>query len=117
MKRRYGLLGLLSLVGVAGVIAHSPSLYPFFAFALFFEYFFVAPDEMFIENMRKAAAWAFYASVAVTTCITCCCIFTAQDPNTALLKGIGAGFGVSLMLFSFAAAWFDWKDRRGVTDD
>lgn len=117
MKRRYGLLGLLSLIGILGIAIHDPSLYPFLAFALFFEYFFIKPDEMFIENMRKAAAWAFYANLAIATAITCYYIAIKQQSDIALLKGIGTGFGVSLIVFSFVSAWFDWKDRRGISND
>lgn len=117
MKRRYGLLGLLSLVGILGIITHNSSLYPFLAFALFFEYLFIKPDEMFIENMRKAAAWAFYANLAITTAITCYYIAVKQQSEIALLKGIGTGFGVSLIIFSLVSAWFDWKDRRGISND
>lgn len=117
MKRRYGLFGLLSLIGILGIAANRSSLYPFLAFALFFEYLFVKPDEMFIENMRKAAAWAFHANLAATTAITCYYIVMKQPSDIALLKGIGIGFGVSLIVFSFASAWFDWKDRRGISND
>ena len=52
MRYRYGLLGFLSLIGVVGLIIEEPAFYPFFAFVLFFEYFFIKPDEMFLENMR-----------------------------------------------------------------
>lgn len=117
MKRRYGLLGFLSLIGVAGVLGREPSLYPFLVFAIFFEYLFVKADEMFIENMQKAGAWAFYANLLVTTAVTCYCILIKHEMDAALLKGVGAGFGLSLMVFCFTSAWFDWKDRRGVTDD
>ena len=53
MKRRYGLLGLLSAIGVLGAATGQASLCPFLAFALFFGCFFVTPDEMFVERMRK----------------------------------------------------------------
>lgn len=72
MRYRYGLLGFLSLIGVVGLIIEEPAFYPFFAFVLFFEYFFIKPDEMFLENMRKAASWAFYVSLWITTAGTCC---------------------------------------------
>ena len=41
MRYRYGLLGFLSLIGVVGLIIEEPAFYPFFAFVLFFEYFFI----------------------------------------------------------------------------
>lgn len=117
MNRRYGLLGLLSLIGILGFINHNAAYYPFFAFALFFEYFFVKTDEMFIANMRKAASWAFYSNLAVTTAVTCYYAIIKQAADVALLKGIGLGFGISLMVFAFATVCFDWKDRRGISND
>ena len=55
MKRRYGFLGFISLIGLLGLIEKNADFYPFLAFILFFQYLFVQPDEMFVENMRKAA--------------------------------------------------------------
>lgn len=115
MKRRYGLIGLFSIIGVMGVITQNTSLYPFLAFVIFFEYLFVEPDEMFVSNMRKAASWAFYTELVITALITCIAIFLF--PETALQKGAGAGFGVALVVFCLTTAYFDWKERRGVSDD
>ncbi len=115
MKRRYGLIGLFSVIGFAGLAVQNTSLYPFLAFVIFFEYLFVAPDEMFVNNMRKAAAWAFYVELGITALITC--ISITLFPKTALQKGAGAGFGIGIAVFCLATAYFDWKDRRGVSDD
>lgn len=115
MKRRYGLIGLFSVIGIMGLITKNASLYPFLAFAVFFEYLFVEPDEMFVENMRKAASWAFYTELVITALITC--ILVIPSPETALLKGAGAGFGIALVVFCLTTAYFDWKDLRGVSND
>lgn len=117
MKRRYGLLGLLSAIGVLGAATGQASLCPFLAFALFFGCFFVTPDEMFVERMRKAASWAFYADLALTTAITCACVAAGHQPDAALLRGVGAGFGASLLVFSLACAWFEWRELRGAAHD
>ena len=113
MKRRYGLLGLLSAIGVLGAATGQASLCPFLAFALFFGCFFVTPDVLFVERMRKAASWAFYADLALTTAVTCVCIAAGYQPDAALLRGVGAGFGTSLLVFSSACAWFEWRELRG----
>ncbi len=115
MKSRYGLIGLFSIVGVMGVVTQNTSLYPFLAFVVFFEYLFVEPDEMFVENMRKAASWAFYTQLAIVALITCASI--VPFPETALQKGAAAGFGIALVVFCLTTAYFDWKDRRGVLND
>lgn len=117
MNRRYGFLGFFSLVGLLGFWTHDPMYFPFLGFLLFFEYFFVKTDEMFIDNMRKAAAWAFYADLAATTIFTCYYAMIKQNSGAALTKGIGLGFGVAIFVFCFVTACFDWKDRRGVSND
>ena len=105
MKYRYGLLGCISLIGLLGLVEENPAFYPFLAFLLFFQYLFVTPDEMFIANMRKAAAWAFYADLR------------SENLHQGLAAGMGMGFGLALIVFSFATTWFDWRERRGLTND
>ena len=117
MKRRYGLLGFLSLIGLLGAVTGDRSYYPFFAFALFFEYFFVEADEMFLEHMRKAASWAFYTSLFVTTLGTACLVVLRRTMEGALLKGVGWGFAGAIIVFSFAATCFEWKDHIGAVND
>ena len=117
MNYRYGLLGFLSLIGLLGFITKDASYYPFFAFALFFEYFFVKTDEMFLEHMRKAASWAFYTSLFVTTVGVLYLAIFQQTVEGILLKGVGGGFASSLIVFSLATTFFEWKDHMGVTND
>lgn len=117
MQRRYGFLGFFSLIGFLGFFSHNCMYFTFLAFVLFFEYFFVKTDEMFIENMRKAAAWAFFSNLTVTAFVTCYYALIKQNFDIALTKGIGFGFGIALIAFSFVTVCFDWKDRRGVSND
>lgn len=117
MQRRYGFLGFFSLIGLLGFWTHNSMYYPFLAFAIFFEYFFVKTDEMFVDNMRKAAAWAFFANLAITTFVTCYYALIKNSQDIALTKGIGVGFGIALIVFSLVTVCFDWKDRRGVSND
>ena len=117
MKRRYGFLGFFSLIGLLGFWTHNPMYFPFLGFALFFEYFFVKTDEMFIDNMRKAAAWAFFSNLTTATIVTCYYAIIKNNSDVALTKGIGLGFGVAIIVFFFVTTCFDWKDRRGVSND
>ena len=110
MKRRYGLLGLLSLIGVLGLVSGNRVYLPFLAWAVFFRYLFVEADEMFTANLGRAAAWAFYLQLAATTGITLLAAGGGQPPETALLRGIGVGFGLALMGFALLAAWFEWRE-------
>lgn len=117
MKRRYGLLGFFSVIGLLGFWTHNPVFFPFLGFALFFEYFFVETDEMFADHMRKAAAWAFFADLTAVAAVTCYEVVVLRSVDAALTNGIAFGFGIAIMFFCFATAYFDWKDRRGVSND
>ncbi len=117
MKCRYGFLGFFSLIGLLGFWTDNPMFFPFLGFALFFEYFFVETDEMVVQNMRKAAAWAFFSELVITAIVTFYYAIIEHNSNVALVKGIGLGFGFSIIVFCFVTAYFDWKDRCGVSDD
>ena len=49
MKNYYGCIGFVSLLGFLGLLGE-PIFYSFFAFIVFFEYFAVKPDEMFLDT-------------------------------------------------------------------
>lgn len=49
--------------------------------------------------------------------ITCYYAIIKNNSDVALTKGIGLGFGVAIIVFFFVTACFDWKDRRGVSND
>ena len=70
MKNWYGCIGFVSLLGVWGALAGEPLFYPFFAFLVFFEYFWVTPDEMFLDTMKKCAATAFFCNLFLTAAAT-----------------------------------------------
>ena len=70
MKNWYGCIGFVSLLGVWGLIGSEPLFLSFFAFALFFEYFWVTPDEMFVDTIKRCASWAFFANLFITTAAT-----------------------------------------------
>ena len=54
MKRcLYASTGLLSLLGFIGVSTQARVFLAFFAFAVYFEYFFIKSDEMMGEKMYK----------------------------------------------------------------
>ena len=51
-----GLLSLLSLIAILGWQTGNTGLYGFFGFAYYIRYFWVIPDELFQENVRKPFA-------------------------------------------------------------
>ena len=68
IKRWYGLIGLLSLLGFVGVFTGERYFLGFFAFAVDFQYFFTRADEM---PWRKPgycwSTWRWIPSISPAT--------------------------------------------------
>ena len=58
-----GLLALLSIIAVLGFLTDNKGWFGFFGFFYYIRYFWVLPDEFFLENVRKTATLAFFASL------------------------------------------------------
>ena len=58
-----GLLSLLSLIAILGWKTGNTGLYGFFGFAYYIRYFWVIPDELFQQNVRKSTTFAFFAEM------------------------------------------------------
>lgn len=115
MKNKYGFIGLVSVLGLLGFCNEQKWYFAFFSFVIFFEYFFKQPDELFIMNMRKAAANAFWVGLATSVMATL--FFTLQQNGVALEKGVLVGFGFSIISFSLCTAFFEWKEGRAISND
>ncbi len=61
----------------SGPYNQEPAFYPFLLLRPVFGHFFIKPDEMFLENMRKAS-WAFYVSLLVVAGTCCLALFRQQ---------------------------------------
>lgn len=92
MKNKYGFIGFLSLLGWVGLFGDEPLLLSFFAFLLFFKYFWVQPDELFIETIQKCAACAFFINLLITTGATLVFSYFMISSNP-LAGGAALGFG------------------------
>lgn len=64
---KLGFLSLLSFLGILGIITDNKQLLGFFGFSVYFRYFFITPDELFIENVQKSASFGFFSGIAATT--------------------------------------------------
>ena len=69
IKRWYGLIGLLSLLGFVGVFTGERYFLGFFAFAVDFQFFFARADEMQEGQILRSAARGFFAGMGVTAAV------------------------------------------------
>lgn len=116
MKNWYGCIGFLSLLGFWGIVGDQRLFLCFFAFALFFEYFGITPDEMFIETMRKCATLAFASNLFITTSATLMLSHYNLSSNP-LAAGTALGFGVSIAVFAFSTFLMEIKERLNAKND
>ena len=112
-KNWYGLLGLLSLVGLIGVFTPERSFLAFFAFGVDFTFFGVQPDEMFREQIRRSAAWAFFSGMGVSGAATLIGVWFTT-PHQALLQGIVWGWAAAVAVFSLTSAYHTFRESWGL---
>ncbi|HEX2946140.1 MAG TPA: DUF3796 domain-containing protein [Clostridia bacterium] len=107
---KLGFLSLLSLLGILGIIVYRP-LSGFFGFAYYIRYFFVKPDEMFQQNVRKAASIGFFSGVAATgLAIAAYFLLPTVIPRNVALASC---YIVSMFSFTIALVSFEIKEQRG----
>ncbi|RCX17206.1 uncharacterized protein DUF3796 [Anaerobacterium chartisolvens] len=108
---KLGFLSLFALLGIIGLIIDKKALLGLLGFVSYFRYFFVTPDEMFIQNVRRAASIGFFSGVVVTTIavVLCALLPSLIASNVALVSG----YVVSIFFFTIALVVLELKEMRG----
>jgi quinol-cytochrome oxidoreductase complex cytochrome b subunit len=110
MKNRLGLLGLLGFLGILGIVTDNRFFLAFFAFLVFFRYFFVIPDELFKQNVQRAATPAFFTGIGVQAITIAVTAFTKDTQQ--LISGLSLSFSVAMMLFIILLVVAEFKELR-----
>ncbi len=110
MKNPLGYLGILGFVGIIGIITEERLFLAFFAFFVFFRYFFVIHDELFRQNVRKAAAPAFFTGAGIQAASVAVSVFTKDDP--LLIAGLSLSFSISMFVFIILLVIAEFKEQR-----
>ena len=114
----YGLMGLLSLLGLSGIFTEAKSFLAFFAFAVDFEYFFIKSDEMLEEYMNKSASRAFYCGMISVALVSFVCFFAGiKEGKEALITGLSFGWAVSVIIYALSTAYYGFKEKWGLEND
>ena len=111
MKNKLGYFGFLGLVGLLGLGTNNTGFFGFFGFFAYFRYFNVIPDELFKENVRRAATPSFFVSIA-TTALTFIISDFLKNPSI-LLAGFGISFALSVIIFPSILLYFEIKEGKG----
>ena len=112
-----GMLGLLSLLGFVGIFTEHRSFLAFFAFAVDFQYFFTASDEMMREYMSRSAARAFYWNMLTTGAIALGAMLLGASAGKSLLYGILIGWAVTVIVQALSVSYYRFKESWGLEHD
>jgi len=108
-----GFLGLIGLIGLNGNFY----FFGFFGFLVYFTYFKVIPDELFKENVRKAATPSFFISIISTALISgYIAIFNnnaAQDLARNLSVGLAISFALPIFVFTGILVYLEVAESGG----
>ncbi len=110
-----GLLSLLSLIAVLGWKTGNTGLYGFFGFSYYIRYFWVIPDELFQQNVRKSATFAFFAEMIslVPFMFICASLYVI---SSAIPMAFGLSFAIAILVFTVALMIQEWKERKGAQE-
>ncbi|AEY64521.1 hypothetical protein Clo1100_0232 [Clostridium sp. BNL1100] len=93
-----------------GFITDNKAFLGFFGFLIYFRYFTIIPDELFKDNVKKAATPAFFISVTVTAMTI---VLTAIIKlNLILSMGLIISFIVSMIVFTILLMTYEYIESR-----
>ncbi len=120
MKNKLSYLGFLGFIGILGLYWHSFIHSTFLVFFFFFSYSRVIPDELFKENIKKAALTSFIVNIIISTLIIVVCTFISNryqyiEPNSSMLLFSYAAFllnfVISILTFVFTLMIYAHRDK------
>jgi len=108
---KLGFLSILALIGILGIATEHKPFIGFFSFAYYIRYFFVTPDELFQQNVRKAASIGFFSGVSATgLALTIRVLFPEFLASNIALASC---YVVSVFCFTIALMVLEIKEQRG----
>ena len=119
MKHRInylGFLSLLALIAVVGWRTGNKGLYGFFGFAYYFRYYWVIPDEFFRLNVQKAATFAFMSEMIMLVPFMFVCT-SVYGTAKAVPVSFALSFAVTVLAFTTALVYLEWRERKGAEND
>jgi hypothetical protein len=109
MKNRLGYLSLLALLGFLGIFTQERGYLGFFGFLYYIRYFTVIPDELFLENVRKAATPAFFTWIAASS-VAIALKVLLNSPALAI-AGMGLSMALAIAVFTIILTAFEIKEN------
>ncbi|MBU3182934.1 DUF3796 domain-containing protein [Clostridium psychrophilum] len=123
MKNKMGYLRCIGFIGILGLCMGNFAISTFLVFFFFFTYAEVVPDELFKENIKKAALNAFISNMIINTIILIVCTLITNfyhftTPNSKMLfysvAAFTLNFVISILIFVFTLIFYGHKEKRSL---
>lgn len=98
VENKIGFLGLLSVLGLAGIFTDNRACLGFFGFLYFIRYFFLIRDESFKNSLLKASKIGFFTNITIT--VATIVLWLLINEVVLFPLGLGIGMAVSLIVFA-----------------
>lgn len=109
---KLGFLSFIALLGILGLITENKGFFGFFGYLYYLRYFTVIPDELFMDNVRKAGSIAFFTGIAVSAVSIAVSTISGSLILSTLCFTIG--FIVSMFAFTITLLYLEYKEQRGI---
>ena len=117
-SRRFNPLALLSLPALIAPLAlwtGNHCLWCFACFLCFLRYLWVEPDELFLLNARRAAAWALTAELAGLAPLMYGCYLVLRD-GRAVAAAFSLSFGAAVAVFAVSLTVLEFREAKAADD-
>ena len=116
MNNKLAYLGFLGLIGLIGFTGNF-YFFGFFGFLAYFRYFKVVPDELFKENVRRAATPSFFVSITTTAIISGYISLlkdsSVHDVAGGLAMGLAVNFALPVFVFTGILVYLEISESGG----
>lgn len=115
MKNKLGYLGLLSILGFVGFRGNH-YFFGFFGFAVYFRYFKIIPDELFKDNIRKAATPSFFISIIINALFIGYFTLVKDFSVQNIFVGLALLFALPIWVFTAILITLEISEDSGVEE-
>lgn len=112
LNNRLGYLGFLGLIGLIGLTGNV-YFFGFFGFFVYFRYFKVVPDELFKENVRKAATPSFFVSITVSALVSGYISLIKSNSFQDIALGLAINFALPVFVFTAILVYLEIREVGG----
>lgn len=109
MKNPLGYLGFLGLLGILGFLSQHWAYLWFFCFFILFRFFWIIPDELFRENVKRSATPAFFTSLVLYVLTVASRVLFISD--AIYMACLVISFAVSFLVFFILLAIYSYREK------